>query len=145
MDKIYTIKEVSDITKQSIRTIQRRCKALNVVKVNSVYQINKSVLKALKSDTPDNSDTTRHDTRTDMIQEGFTPEEYEVFKKRLTDYPYLIEQVKDLKNQVEYFKKSLDKQAQIFEKLTDSINNNLIATRERNAIEYKRENNKPTD
>lgn len=139
MEKIYTIKEVADITKQSIRTIQRRCKALNVLKVNSIYQINKSVLKSLNSDTNDKSDTTRHDN---LIQEGFTPEEYEIFKKRLTDYPYLIEQVQDLKNQVEYFKKSLDKQALIFEKLTDSINNNLIEARERNAIEYKKSNEK---
>lgn len=141
MVKIYSIKEAAEITGTTIRTVQRRCKALNVEKVNRLYQISNDVLKRIKSDN-----ATRHDTSKtqnnddDLIQEGFTPEEYAIFKNRLTDYPYLVEQVQDLKNQVEYFKKSLDKQAQIFEKLTDSINNSLIGARERNAIDYKKEN-----
>jgi hypothetical protein len=143
MVKIYSIKEVAEITGATVRTVQRKCKALNINKVNRLYQIDNNVLKQLVNDN-----ATRHDNdipqdnNVELIQEGFTPEEYEIFKKRLTDYPYLVDQVQDLKNQVEYFKKSLDKQSQIFERLTDSINNSLIGMRERNAIDYKKENDK---
>ncbi|NHW58451.1 hypothetical protein HA378_25040, partial [Escherichia coli] len=69
--------------------------------------------------------------------EYFTEEEYQEFKKRITEYPFLKEQIKlsnehleSLKTQIEYFRLSYNKQLDIHEKL-------IGAFRERNFIEAK--------
>ena len=69
--------------------------------------------------------------------EYFTAEEYEEFKKRITEYPFLKEQIESSKQhletmdkQIEYFRFSYNKQLEIHEKLIDSF-------RERNFIEAK--------
>ena len=69
--------------------------------------------------------------------EYFTADEYEEFKKRITEYPFLKEQIENSKQhleamekQIEYFRFSYNKQLEIHEKLIDTF-------RERNFIEAK--------
>ena len=69
--------------------------------------------------------------------EYFTADEYEEFKKRITEYPFLKEQIESSKQhldtmdkQIEYFRFSYNKQLEIHEKLIDTF-------RERNFIEAK--------
>ncbi|MFC4384380.1 hypothetical protein ACFO0Q_24060, partial [Chryseobacterium bernardetii] len=69
--------------------------------------------------------------------EYFTEQEYEEFKKRITEYPFLKEQInisqeylESLKSQIEYFRMSYHRQLDIHEKLIESV-------KERNFIEAK--------
>ena len=106
--KTFTIKELSEEFKVSERTILRQIQTISDNENEEFPHV-----------------------------EYFTSDEYEEFKKRITEYPFLKEQIESSKQhleamekQIEYFRFSYNKQLEIHEKLIDSF-------RERNFIEAK--------
>lgn len=144
--KKYTTKEVSELFGVSIRTIQRHIATIIEELTNTDkkgFLIPQDVVDLLKQ--RHNNDTIatleQHDNDNENEEfpfvEYFTADEYEEFKKRITEYPFLKEQIesskeylKAMEKQIEYFRFSYNKQLEIHEKLIDTF-------RERNFIEAK--------
>lgn len=140
--KNYTTKEVAELLGVSERTIQRHIATLiETLKRpnNKGFTIPEDVVNLLLSRHQNDKTTTESDTENSEFPyvEYFTEEEYEEFKKRITEYPFLKEQInisqeylESLKSQIEYFRMSYHRQLDIHEKLIDSV-------KERNFIEAK--------
>ena len=144
--KKYTTKQVSEIFSVNIRTVQRHIATIIEELTNTDkkgFLIPQDVIDLLKqrhfSDTMATFE--RHDDDIENEEfphvEYFTADEYEEFKKRITEYPFLKEQIQNSKQhleamekQIEYFRFSYNKQLEIHEKLIDTF-------RERNFIEAK--------
>lgn len=159
-----TAKEVSMRLQINLRTTQRLCKEIGLAKYNNKYIVTEADFERLKiayrkhqlayeyySEQLANANDKTNDKQTkelsqeeeeesDLITEYFTPEDYTEFQKRLIEYNILHERIADLKNEVQYLRKSLDKQAEQMETLLNSFNNTIASIRERNAIEYKNQN-----
>ena len=140
--KNYTTKEVAELIGVSERTIQRHIATLiETLKTpnNKGFTIPEDIVNLLLSRHQNDRTTTESDTENSEFPyvEYFTEEEYEEFKKRITEYPFLKEQInisqeylESLKSQIEYFRMSYHRQLDIHEKLIDSV-------KERNFIEAK--------
>lgn len=140
--KNYTTKEVAELLGVSERTIQRHIATLiETLKTpnNKGFTIPEDIVNLLLSRHQNDKATTESDTENSEFPyvEYFTEEEYEEFKKRITEYPFLKEQInisqeylESLKSQIEYFRMSYHRQLDIHEKLIDSV-------KERNFIEAK--------
>jgi transcriptional antiterminator len=140
--KNYTTKEVAELLGVSERTIQRHIATLiETLKTpnNKGFTIPEDIVNLLLSRHQNDKTTTESDTENSEFPyvEYFTEEEYEEFKKRITEYPFLKEQInisqeylESLKSQIEYFRMSYHRQLDIHEKLIDSV-------KERNFIEAK--------
>jgi transcriptional antiterminator len=140
--KNYTTKEVAELIGVSERTIQRHIATLiETLKTpnNKGFTIPEDIVNLLSSRHQNDKTTTESDTENSEFPyvEYFTEEEYEEFKKRITEYPFLKEQInisqeylESLKSQIEYFRMSYHRQLDIHEKLIDSV-------KERNFIEAK--------
>lgn len=144
--KKYTTKEVSEIFGVSIRTVQRHLATIIEELTNTDkkgFLIPQDVVDLLKQRHLSDTIATieRHDDDNENEEfpfvEYFTAEEYEEFRKRITEYPFLKEQIDNSKQhleamekQIEYFRFSYNKQLEIHEKLIDTF-------RERNFIEAK--------
>ncbi|SIS62052.1 DNA binding domain-containing protein, excisionase family [Chryseobacterium shigense] len=140
--KNYTTKEVAELLGVSERTIQRHIATLiETLKTpnNKGFTIPEDIANLLLSRHQNDKTTTESDTENSEFPyvEYFTEEEYEEFKKRITEYPFLKEQIsisqeylESLKSQIEYFRMSYHRQLDIHEKLIDSV-------KERNFIEAK--------
>lgn len=140
--KNYTTKEVAELLGVSERTIQRHIATLiETLKTpnNKGFIIPEDIVNLLLSRHQNDKITTESDTENLEFPyvEYFTEEEYEEFKKRITEYPFLKEQIsisqeylESLKSQIEYFRMSYHRQLDIHEKLIDSV-------KERNFIEAK--------
>ena len=144
--KKYTTKEVADILSVNIRTVQRHIATIVEELQNNDKKgvlIPEDVVDLLKQ--RHSNDTTATDERHDSDNQNeefpyveyFTAYEYKEFKKLITEYPFLKEQIESSKQhletmdkQIEYFRFSYNKQLEIHEKLIDSF-------RERNFIEAK--------
>ncbi|MGL6126242.1 hypothetical protein [Chryseobacterium artocarpi] len=140
--KNYTTKEVAELLGVSGRTIQRHIATLiETLKTpnNKGFTIPEDIVNLLLSRHQNDKITKESDTENSEFPyvEYFTEEEYEEFKKRITEYPFLKEQInisqeylESLKSQIEYFRMSYHRQLDIHEKLIDSV-------KERNFIEAK--------
>lgn len=140
--KNYTTKEVAELLGVSERTIQRHIATLiETLKTpnNKGFTIPEDIVNLLLLRHQNDKTTTESDTENSEFPyvEYFTEEEYEEFKKRITEYPFLKEQIsisqeylESLKSQIEYFRMSYHRQLDIHEKLIDSV-------KERNFIEAK--------
>jgi len=140
--KNYTTKEVAELIGVSERTIQRHIATLiETLKTsnNKGFTIPEDIVNLLSLRHQNDKITTESDTENSEFPyvEYFTEEEYEEFKKRITEYPFLKEQInisqeylESLKSQIEYFRMSYHRQLDIHEKLIDSV-------KERNFIEAK--------
>lgn len=144
--KKHTTKEVADLLSVNIRTVQRHIAIIVEELQNNDKKgilIPEDVVNLLKQ--RHNNDIVATDERHDSDNENtefpyveyFTADEYEEFKKRITEYPFLKEQIESSKQhletmdkQIEYFRFSYNKQLEIHEKLIDTF-------RERNFIEAK--------
>ena len=83
-------------------------------------------------------------TNSDKVQTSLDNDENEEFKKRITEYPFLKEQIENSKEylnamegQMEYFRNAYNKQLEMHETLIQSVKNfsdNLV---QRNFIEAK--------
>ena len=144
--KKYTIKEISEEFGVSERTILRQIQTISD-KLKNPYSKGFLLSEELKEFIfSDKFQTNFRQTQTNLDNaeneefphvEYFTTEEYEEFKKRITEYPFLKEQIDNSKQhleamekQIEYFRFSYNKQLEIHEKLIDTF-------RERNFIEAK--------
>ena len=136
--KTFTIKELSEEFKVSERTILRQIQTISD-KLKNPYSKSFIIDEDLKKFIFSDSFQTISDNENEEFPhvEYFTSDEYEEFKKRITEYPFLKEQIKSSKQhleamekQIEYFRFSYNKQLEIHEKLIDSF-------RERNFIEAK--------
>ena len=136
--KTFTIKELSEEFKVSERTILRQIQTISD-KLKNPYSKSFIIDEDLKNFIFSDSFQTISDNENEEFPhvEYFTSDEYEEFKKRITEYPFLKEQIESSKQhleamekQIEYFRFSYNKQLEIHEKLIDSF-------RERNFIEDK--------
>ena len=136
--KTFTIKELSEEFKVSERTILRQIQTISD-KLKNPYSKSFIIDEDLKNFIFSDSFQTISDNENEEFPhvEYFTSDEYEEFKKRITEYPFLKEQIESSKQhleakekQIEYFRFSYNKQLEIHEKLIDSF-------RERNFIEAK--------
>ena len=132
------IKELSEEFKVSERTILRQIQTISD-KLKNPYSKSFIIDEDLKNFIFSDSFQTISDNENEEFPhvEYFTSDEYEEFKKRITEYPFLKEQIESSKQhleamekQIEYFRFSYNKQLEIHEKLIDSF-------RERNFIEAK--------
>ncbi|TXI96085.1 MAG: helix-turn-helix domain-containing protein [Chryseobacterium cucumeris] len=149
-DKKYSTADIASELGKNERTIRRWISDLISID-GGKYTMSEDVAELLrkKSSADTTTDTLR--TPTDIQEkeefpyvEYFTEEEYEEFKKRITEYPFLKEQIenskeylKAMENQIEYFRTSYNKQLEIHENLVQSVKNfsdNLV---QRNFIEAK--------
>ncbi len=140
--KNYTTKEVAELIGVSERTIQRHIATLiETLKTpnNKGFTIPEDIVNLLLLRHQNDRTTTESDTENSEFPyvEYFTEEEYEEFKKRITEYPFLKKQInisqeylESLKSQIEYFRMSYHRQLDIHEKLIESV-------KERNFIEAK--------
>lgn len=144
--KKYTTKEIAALFGVSERTIQRHLATLdnNIANTDKKgYSIPEDIVFFLAQQhhydiSATTNDSKRHDEKEEFPHiEYFTEEEYQEFQKRITEYPFLKEQIKlsnehleSLKSQIDYFRISYNKQLEIHEKLIDSV-------KERNFIEAK--------
>ena len=136
--KKYTIKELAELLEVSERTILRQIQTISD-KLKNPYSKSFIIDEDLKNFIFSDSFQTISDNENEEFPhvEYFTSDEYEEFKKRITEYPFLKEQIESSKQhleamekQIEYFRFSYNKQLEIHEKLIDSF-------RERNFIEAK--------
>lgn len=136
--KNYTIKELAELLEVSERTILRQIQTISD-KLKNPYSKSFIIDEDLKNFIFSDSFQTISDNENEEFPhvEYFTSDEYEEFKKRITEYPFLKEQIESSKQhleamekQIEYFRFSYNKQLEIHEKLIDSF-------RERNFIEAK--------
>jgi predicted nucleic acid-binding Zn-ribbon protein len=144
-----------------LRTTQRLCKEIGLAKYNNKYIVTEADFERLKiaykkhqlayeyyseqiakaNDKQANELSQDDEAENELITEYFTPEDYTEFQKRLIEYTILHERIGDLKNEVQYLRTSLDKQAEQMNVLLNSFNNTIASIRERNAIDYKKQNN----
>lgn len=136
--KTYNIKEIAEEIGVSERTILRQIQTISD-KLKNPYSKSFIIDEDLKNFIFSDSFQTISDNENEEFPhvEYFTSDEYEEFKKRITEYPFLKEQIESSKQhleamekQIEYFRFSYNKQLEIHEKLIDSF-------RERNFIEAK--------
>lgn len=136
--KNFTIKEIAEELGVSERTILRQIQTISD-KLKNPYSKSFIIDEDLKNFIFSDSFQTISDNENEEFPhvEYFTSDEYEEFKKRITEYPFLKEQIESSKQhleamekQIEYFRFSYNKQLEIHEKLIDSF-------RERNFIEAK--------
>jgi len=144
--KKYTTREAAKLISVNVRTVQRHIVTIIEELKNTDNKgvlIPEDIVNLLKQRHSNDTIATneRHDNDNKSEQfpyvEYFTVEEYEEFKKRITEYPFLKEQIniskeylESLKSQIEYFRMSYHRQLDIHEKLIDSV-------KERNFIEAK--------
>ena len=136
--KTYNIKEIAEEIGVSERTILRQIQTISD-KLKNPYSKDFAISEDLKNALFSDKFQTNSDNENEEFPhvEYFTSDEYEEFKKRTTEYPFLKEQIESSKQhleamekQIEYFRFSYNKQLEIHEKLIDSF-------RERNFIEAK--------
>lgn len=143
--KSYTTKEVAELFGVSERTIQRHIATLieNLKNPsNKTLSVPADIVNLIASRhgydkmATDNNRVSAPENDYPYV-EYFTEEEYEEFKKRIIEYPFLKEQInisqeylESLKSQIEYFRMSYHRQLDIHEKLIESV-------KERNFIEAK--------
>lgn len=121
-NKKYTVLEISRQLGVNSRQVQRMLKDLINIEKGS-YVVDYKIVKLLQS--RDNLAT-----NDDIIVEGFTPKEYEEFRKRLIEYPLLKNHIKTILNELEYHRRSSDSKDRQLEIILQNI-------QQRNFIEAK--------
>jgi hypothetical protein len=133
------IKQASKLTKLSIRTLQAKCKANNIQKVNGIYDIKESFINEWRTkERNERNEIFVDDTQEqNLIVEEFSPEQYEKLQEVIHTYPVLLDRIKDYKNEIEYLRTSLDKTHDQFEMLLKRMESTLQIVAQRNWIEAK--------
>ena len=134
--KKYTTKEVADLLKVNIRTIQRHIATLSDELQNNDKKgvlIPEDVFillqKRISNDTSTTSNGNEENEDFDYY-EAFTADEYVEFQKRINEYPVLREYIENLKEQIEFLRFSSSQQAETIKELSTGI-------KQRNYIEAK--------
>lgn len=103
--KKYTTSDIVATLNVNVRTAQRYVESL-INKENNKLSFNKDVFDLIIKRHTNDKETTEDDNN--LIEEFFTPEDYEEFKKRLTEYPLIIKHIDTLKEQISYHKKQYE-------------------------------------
>ena len=132
-----TANELSERTGVSARTIQKKAKALGIMKDKGKYLFTENEAERIVNEL--NERTNEAET----ITETFTADEYEKLQEVIQDYKakvneakHLLEQTKIYQNQLEYMKQSLAKKDEQISKLIDTFESTIRINSERNHIEY---------
>lgn len=138
MGKKHSTADIARTLAVSERTVRRKLSE-HLSLLNGKYEVSEQFFNFLKNndgfaDTPADNVRTSADTlgQNDGFEvvEGFTAEEYQEFQKRLIEYPMLKENIANLKNDIEYHRRSAESQNKQLELLLENI-------RQRNFIEAK--------
>jgi hypothetical protein len=170
--KYYSVKEAAEITGIPARTISYICKRDKVRKAANKYKIDDSLislwidkrdqaaqsLATLQSNLANEIKqetvlgkplvpfkTTNATKEDDYITEKFTQEEYDLFEKRLREFPVLKKEIdllneslRDYRNQVTYLQNSLSKNQELLDTAMGRISESLKAIHQQNFIEAKK-------
>ena len=98
---MYTTAEASQILDISIRVLQIELKRLGIEKIKNKYIITDNIIEAVKR-TQTNRAHANERNETNVITETFSTAEYEKLQSVINEYPNLIKQLEDLKNQNDY-------------------------------------------
>ena len=147
--KKYSIKEIADEIGVSERTILRQIQTISdklKTPYSKGFELDEDLKNFIFSDKfqTDFRQVSDNENEDFPHVEYFTSDEYQDFKKRITEYPLLKNELKNsqklidthkeniaiLNKQLEYFQFSYNRQLEVHEKLIDSF-------RERNFIEAK--------
>lgn len=131
MEIKYTISDIATIFGISERTAQRWVETL-VIKEGNKILIPQDVFELLTLRHKNDNITTSSDTDKEDFErvEYFTEDEYQEFHRRLSEYPFLLDKVKYLLDDLDYHKKSVEKHQEQQRVLIESIT-------QRNFIEAK--------
>lgn len=111
---MYKLKEVAEILGVSDRTVERYLKSYFSLE-NGAYQVSEKMLEVLKSEYLENE--------FDTVVEEFTKEDYDEFRKRLIEYPFLKERAESLLSDMEYYRKSMSSKERQMELILLAITN----------------------
>jgi|SRR5690554_2575694 len=134
MAKTYNTNDIATTLNVSIRTAQRYVKQL----INSDNTIDEDIFNLIIERHRNDKETTEDDSN--LIEEFFTPEDYEEFKKRLTEYPLIVKHIDTLKEQISYHKKQYEDLMVLHRELINMHQISLNNTQQRNYIEAKEKN-----
>ena len=131
MGNKYTISDIATTFGVSERTAQRWVETL-VIKDGNKILISQDVFELLTLRHKNDSIATSSDTDKEDFErvEYFTEDEYQEFHRRLSEYPFLLDKVKYLLDDLDYHKKSVEKHQEQQRVLIESIT-------QRNFIEAK--------
>jgi antirestriction protein len=129
--KNYSIPDIAATFSVSERTAQRWVESL-VIKEGNKILIPEDIFYLLKSrHAPDMLPTTDDSDIKDFERvEYFTEEEYQEFHRRLSEYPFLLDKIKYLLDDLDYHRRSVEKHQEQQKILIESIT-------QRNFIEAK--------
>ena len=134
MENKYTSKEVAEILNVSDKSVRRYLNSYFSIN-NGAYEVSKKMLDVLKTEhLGQSADNLRTESDTDIQQferiEYFTENEYQEFHRRLSEYPFLMDKIKYLLDDLDYHKRSVEKHQEQQKILIESIT-------QRNFIEAK--------
>jgi hypothetical protein len=134
MKEYITPKQLSQQIGKSARYVQIRAKKLGIKKRKGKYLFTEVEAKRILDEPEPNTN--------EIIKEEFTAKEYERLQNLAKDYhvkakevEQLLEQVKLLQNQSEYFKQSLERKDQQMDKLLETFKETTKSIQQRNYIE----------
>jgi response regulator of citrate/malate metabolism len=92
---MYSSKEVAEILVVSDKSVRRYLNSYFSLE-NGAYQVSEKMLEVLKNEYLGQD--------ADTIVQPFTADEYEEFRKRLTEYPMFKKHIESLQTEIEYHK-----------------------------------------
>lgn len=95
MENKYTSKEIAEVLNVSDKSVRRYLNSYFSLE-NGAYQVSEKMLEVLKNEYLEQD--------ADTIVQPFTADEYEEFRKRLTEYPMFKKHIESLQTEIEYHK-----------------------------------------
>jgi predicted transcriptional regulator len=96
---MYSSKDIAEILNVSDKSVRRYLNSYFSIE-KGAYQVSEKMLEVLKNEYSEEE--------TDIIVQPYTKSEYEELHRRLSEYPFLKERIKDILNELDYHKKSID-------------------------------------
>lgn len=160
--EIFSVRNVAIRLNISNRAVQNICKKLNIPKLSNKYIITEEAFKlieiernkvyeiqdiairlnnTLNQKAPKEIIEEDNSEEEDIIMQPYTLDEYNEIQKRLLEYNQFAEKITDLKNEINYLRRSLDKQSDQMSKMLQTFDDTIKSIRERNALEYQNTKN----
>ena len=95
MENKYTSKEIAEVLNVSDKSVRRYLNSYFSLE-NGAYQVSEKMLEVLKNEYLEQD--------ADTLVQPFTADEYEEFRKRLTEYPMFKKHIESLQTEIEYHK-----------------------------------------
>ena len=95
MENKYTTKQIADVIEETDKSVRRYLNSYFFLE-NGAYQVSEKMLEVLKNEYLGQD--------ADTIVQPFTADEYEEFRKRLTEYPMFKKHIESLQTEIEYHK-----------------------------------------